>query len=100
MVADAVQANLRAADAPRAPGHVCNVAAGRRTSLNELLDEIRELTGSSIQAHYGPAREGDVRDSLASLTRTRELLGYEPAIELHEGLRRTVDYFAKLGDPK
>ena len=96
MVDDAVQANLRAADAPTAAGHVCNVAAGRRTSLNELLDHIRELTGSGVEADYGPAREGDVRDSLASLERTRALLGYEPEVELREGLRRTVEHFVAL----
>ncbi len=96
MVADAVQANLRAADAPSASGHVCNVAAGRRTSLNQLLDHIRELTGSSVEAEYGPPREGDVRDSLASLDHTRKLLGYEPQVDLREGLRRTVEYFVNL----
>jgi len=93
MVADAVRANLLAADAARASGQVCNVAAGRRTSLNQLLREIRELTGAQQAAVYGPAREGDVRDSLASLERSRELLGYEPTIELREGLRRTVEWF-------
>ena len=96
MVADAVQANLRAADAPDAPGHVCNVAAGRRISLNQLMDQIRELTGSSVEAHHGPPREGDVRDSLASLDRARALLGYEPSVDVREGLRRTVDYFVNL----
>jgi UDP-glucose 4-epimerase len=96
MVADAVQANLRAADAPSAPGSVCNVAAGRRTSLNQLLDHIRELTGSGVEADYGPPRDGDVRDSLASLDRARELLGYEPEVDLREGLRRTVEHFVSL----
>jgi nucleoside-diphosphate-sugar epimerase len=96
MVADAVQANLRAADAPSAPGHVCNVAAGRRTSLNQLLQHIRELTGSRVEADYGPPREGDVRDSLASLDRARELLDYEPEVDLREGLRRTVEHFVSL----
>lgn len=93
MVADAVRANLLAADAPGASGSVCNVAAGRRTSLNELLQHIRELTDAKVEAVHGPAREGDVRDSLASLERSRELLGYEPTVELREGLRRTVDWF-------
>jgi UDP-N-acetylglucosamine/UDP-N-acetyl-alpha-D-glucosaminouronate 4-epimerase len=93
MVADAVRANLLAADAPRATGSVCNVAAGRRTSLNELLSQIRDLTGADVEPVYGPAREGDVRDSLASLERARELLGYRPGVDLREGLRRTVDWF-------
>jgi nucleoside-diphosphate-sugar epimerase len=93
MVADAVAANVLAADAPDAPGQVCNVAAGRRTSLNQLVDLIRDLTGASVEARYGPARAGDVRDSLACLERSRSVLGYEPAVDLREGLARTVEYF-------
>ena len=96
MVADAVQANVLAADAPEAPGQVCNVAAGRRTSLNELMEHIRELTGASVDAVHGPPREGDVRDSLACLERSRAVLGYEPAVDLRDGLARTVEYFRSL----
>jgi nucleoside-diphosphate-sugar epimerase len=69
MVADAVRANLLAADAPGASVYVCNVAAGRRASLTELLQNIRELTGANVEAVHGPARAGDVRGSLASLDR-------------------------------
>jgi nucleoside-diphosphate-sugar epimerase len=93
MVYDAVQANLLAADAPRASGSVCNVAAGTRTSLNELFAAIRAETGASAPARYAPPREGDVRDSLASLERSRELLGYEPRVALREGLRITIESF-------
>lgn len=94
MVYDAVRANLLAADAPRASGAVCNVAAGVRTSLNQLFAAIREQTGSSAKPVYAPPREGDVRDSLASLERARELLGYEPRVALREGLRITIESFA------
>jgi nucleoside-diphosphate-sugar epimerase len=93
-VADAVAANLRAADAERAPGEVVNVAGGRRVSLNELLREIGSLTGASVLARYLPARPGDVRDSLADLSRARELLGYEPEVDLRSGLRRTIEHLA------
>jgi nucleoside-diphosphate-sugar epimerase len=93
-VGDAVAANLLAADAERAPGEVFNVAGGRRISLNELLREIRSLTGAKVEARYQPARPGDVRDSLADLSRARELLGYEPEVELRSGLRRTVEHLA------
>lgn len=95
MVADAVNANVLAADAPEASGAVCNVAAGSRISLNELLGNIRDLTGTSVEVRYEPAREGDVRDSLASLDLARKLLGYEPAVDLREGLRRTVAHFER-----
>jgi nucleoside-diphosphate-sugar epimerase len=89
---DAVAANLLAADAPRAPGEVMNVAGGRRVSLNQLLREIRELTHAQVEARYQPARPGDVRDSLADLSRARELLGYEPQVDLRTGLARTIEF--------
>jgi UDP-glucose 4-epimerase len=91
-VADAVAANLLAADAPRAAGEVVNVAGGRRVSLNALLGELQELTGARIPARHEPARRGDVRDSLADLGRARELLGYAPRVDLRTGLARTVSF--------
>jgi len=91
-VGDAVAANLLAADAEKAPGEVINVAGGRRVSLNQLLDELRSITGSSILARHEAARAGDVRDSLASLDRARDLLGYAPRVELRTGLGQVVEH--------
>jgi nucleoside-diphosphate-sugar epimerase len=90
-VGDAVAANLLAADAPRAPGEVMNVAGGRRVSLNQLLREICELTHAKVEPRYQAARPGDVRDSLADLLLARELLGYEPQVDLRTGLARTIE---------
>jgi nucleoside-diphosphate-sugar epimerase len=95
-VGDAVAANLLAADAPRAAGEVMNVAGGRRVSLNQLLREIRDLTHAQVEARYQPARPGDVRDSLADLSRARELLGFEPQVDLRTGLARTIDALGQL----
>jgi UDP-glucose 4-epimerase len=100
-VQDAVRANLLAADAARASGAVINIATGRRISLNELWRAIREITGALVPARHAPAREGDVRDSVADIARARELLGFEPAVDLREGLRRTAESFnqkAATGD--
>jgi UDP-glucose 4-epimerase len=101
-VEDAVRANLLAASAPKAPGQVVNVAGGRRESLRALLAVIRDLTGARVAAVHAPARPGDVRDSQADLTRARELLGYQPAVSLREGLRRTIESFRSggAGEPK
>jgi UDP-glucose 4-epimerase len=76
---------------------VCNVASGRRTRLNELLDLVREHTGAEVEARYDPPRPGDVRDSVACLDRARDLLGYAPGVDLDEGLRRTVESFGAKG---
>jgi UDP-glucose 4-epimerase len=94
-VQDAVRANLLAADAPRASGAVINIATGRRISLNELWRTIREITGVTAAARHAPARPGDVRDSVADLARARDLLGFEPAVPLREGLRSTADSFSQ-----
>ena len=90
-VGDAVQANLLAADAKRASGHVMNVGGGARTSLNLLLETIRQITGTKLPAIHEPARAGDVRDSLAALDRARDLLGYVPGTSLRQGLERTLE---------
>jgi nucleoside-diphosphate-sugar epimerase len=94
-VANVVDANLRACVAPaeKVAGRVFNVGTGTRSSLNLLWSQIRELTGSSSAAQYAPSRVGDVRDSLASLEKAREGLGYSPAVSFAEGLAATVQAF-------
>jgi len=92
-VGDAVEANVLASRAPSAKGAVINVAGGRRTSLNQLLATIRRQTGARVEAVHEQARVGDVRHSLASLDRARELLGYAPAVGLELGLERTIESF-------
>lgn len=88
-----VQANLLACDAPVASGKVINVGTGSRFSLNQTLQLLREFTGHTLEAKYEPAREGDIRDSQADLTLSRELLKYEPTVDFPEGLRRTFDWY-------
>jgi len=90
-VADTVRANLLAADAPTAVGHVINVAGGRRISLNELLVALQQITDSKVPAIHGPSRVGDVRHSLADVGRARTLLGFAPQVSLADGLRHTVE---------
>jgi len=93
-VANVVDANLLAAQAPpRASGTVTNVGAGEQTSLLELLDLIRDVTGRDLVHTCRPARVGDVRDSVASLERAGRVLGYRPTVSLREGLHRTWEWF-------
>jgi nucleoside-diphosphate-sugar epimerase len=89
-VENVVDANLLAMDADVAPGRVYNVACGQAVTLNQLFAELRELVDSDLEPVYAPPRAGDVRHSLADLTRTRQDLGYEPSVELREGLGRSV----------
>ncbi len=93
-VANAVDANLRAAESTRAVGQVINVANGERTTLNELLAQLKQITGRGVvPTDYREARTGDVRHSLADITRARDLLGYEPRVSLEEGLTATLDWW-------
>jgi UDP-glucose 4-epimerase len=91
-VDNVVEGNVRAMEADeRAAGGVYNIACGTRVSLNELLQTLRELTGSDVQAEHAPARTGDVRHSLADVSRAQIDLGYRAQVGLREGLRRTLD---------
>jgi nucleoside-diphosphate-sugar epimerase len=91
-VANVVDGVLRACEAPKAAGEVINVATGGRISLNELLRVMNGICGTSIEAIYGPARAGDVRDSQADITKAKTLLGYTPLVGLEEGLRNTLEW--------
>jgi len=94
-VDNVVDANLRAAFGPKdsVNGWVTNVGAGSRTSLNALLGLVEEATGRRVAREHRPPRAGDVRDSQASLDRATRVLGYVPAVDLKEGLRRTWEWF-------
>ena len=88
-----VQATLLACEAPAASGRVCNVGTGERISLNQTLELLREISGNRLEAKYDPPREGDIRDSQADIRLARELLGYLPAVNFSDGLRRTCDWY-------
>jgi nucleoside-diphosphate-sugar epimerase len=93
-----VNANLLAAGAPaeRASGWPVNIGAAARTSLLELLEVVREVSGRPVVAQHHPPRAGDVRDSLASVERARQLLGYQPQVTLREGMLRTWEWFDSM----
>ena len=98
-VHNVVEANVLAMDAVGVAGRVFNVAYGRRTTLNQRLEELRELLGTDVQAEYVAPRSGDVPHSLADCSRAREALGYEPGVDLREGLRRTIEHYRDQGVP-
>jgi len=93
-IENVVLANLSAAEAPNAAGKVINVANGERITLNQLLSELKDLTGKqNVTAEYLEPRIGDVRHSLADISLARQLLGYESKVDLREGLQRTIDWW-------
>jgi nucleoside-diphosphate-sugar epimerase len=94
-VADAVQANLRAALAPKsACGTAYNVGAGARTTVGELARLVIEHAGAAIDPKHEAPRPGDIRHSLADIDRARRALGYDPRTAVRDGLARTAPSFA------
>jgi len=97
-VDNAVHANLLAGAAgDRLDGVVCNVACGRRVSINELYRRMAELFGRpDASPAYAPERVGDVKHSLASIDRAKRVMGYEPLVAFEEGLAATVAWYGEL----
>ena len=98
-VENVARANFAAIERPEAAGSVYNIGCATRVSINDLWRVMAELSGSALEPHYAPARSGDVPHSLADIGRARKDLGYEPAVDLREGLRRTLSYYGILHDP-
>ena len=96
-VSNAVLANDLAlfTDNKNAVNQIYNIACGEQTTLNELLEMIKELAGSDLVPKYGPARQGDVKHSLADITKAMTLLGYTPSVSIREGLKRTFEWYRK-----
>jgi UDP-glucose 4-epimerase len=95
-VSNVVDANLRAAETATGVGRVINVANGERTTLNELLETLKRITGKTeVEPEYREPRVGDVLHSLADITLAREHLGYEPQVGLEEGLRKTMEWWSQ-----
>lgn len=94
-VANVVDGVLRAATAPEASGQAINVATGGRVSLLELLSTLNRVMGTAAEPEFGPARQGDVKDSQAAIEKAHELLGYTPSVGFEDGLRHTVAWFVE-----
>jgi nucleoside-diphosphate-sugar epimerase len=94
-VANIVDANLRAIEAPDAPGKMINVGVGAQITLNQLLAQIQKIAGTDLKPIYEPPRAGDIRHSLADIRRAENLLGYLPTVDLAGGLRYTIDWYSE-----
>ncbi len=94
-----VQGNLLACAAPAAVGETINLAAGGRVVLNDLVAQLNGILGSDLAPIHAPERPGDILHSQADISKARALLGYEPAIDFSEGLRRTVDWYRANAAP-
>jgi UDP-N-acetylglucosamine 4-epimerase len=96
-VDNAVQANLLAlfATEPEALNQVYNIACGEQTTLNDMYAHLQQTAGVRVPPVYGPARTGDVRHSLADISKATRLLGYHPQVDIRTGLERAFQWYAK-----
>jgi nucleoside-diphosphate-sugar epimerase len=92
-VGDVTALCSKAAAAPGVAGKMYNAGNGNRYSLNYVWDLLQMIEGISLPAHYGPPREGDVRDSQSDTTAARRDLDHNPQYSLEEGLRRTLAWY-------
>jgi UDP-N-acetylglucosamine 4-epimerase len=94
-VANAVHANECAlfTQNAKAVNEVYNVAIGERTSLNQLFEMIKEVAGSDLAPKYGPERRGDVKHSLADISKAKELMTYHPSVSIKQGLKTTFEWY-------
>ena len=96
-VEDVVQANLLAmfTEDASAVNQVYNIAKGEQTTLNELFGILKTISGKDIRPVHGPERNGDIKHSLADISKARKLLGYDPSTSPADGLKKTFDWYKK-----
>jgi UDP-glucose 4-epimerase len=99
-IQNVVHGNLLASEAPaeRVSGQVFNVATGKRVTLNQTVEILRRATGYTGEVRYAAERSGDVKHSLADISRAREGFGYEPLVDFREGIERTVAWYKTVAD--
>jgi UDP-glucose 4-epimerase len=92
-VSNVVEGNIRAATTPNMAGEVFNLACGERFTLLDLVKEINTILGTSIEPVLGEPRPGDIKHSLADISRAKATLGFEPVTRFVDGLRATAEWF-------
>lgn len=95
-VADVVQANLLAMEAPQASGRSFNVGCGRAIDLLTVMNELNSLLGTNVGAIHEPPRPGDIKHSRADISLAQQVLRYQPSISFEEGLRRSIDFYRSI----
>ena len=95
-IENVVQANLLAMSAEHLHGEAINIACGKRISLNQLVNVLKEILGAKQSPIHQEPRQGDVKHSLADIRKGKEILNYEPKIGIEVGLKKTVEFFKKI----
>ncbi|MBI5376804.1 MAG: SDR family oxidoreductase [Candidatus Schekmanbacteria bacterium] len=94
-VKNVVNANIAASERQGISGSLINVACGKRITLNELIDELNIILGTNLQPLYFEPRAGDIKHSLADITRANKFLDYSPEVSFSDGLNKTVEWYRR-----
>ncbi|MEJ2705566.1 MAG: SDR family oxidoreductase [Sedimentisphaerales bacterium] len=88
-----VHANLLAARAKQTKGEVINVACGQAITVNQIIAMINKTVGKQVKPTYEAARAGDVKHSLADITKAQELIDFNPIVSFDEGLQKAIEWY-------
>ena len=88
-----VHANLLAARAQQTQGEVINIACGQVVTVNAIIDMINEIVGKQVKPVYADERPGDVKHSLADITRAKNVIGFHPVVSFEEGLQKAIKWY-------
>jgi UDP-glucose 4-epimerase len=89
-----IDANLKACLASKeVAGEVMNIATGYEISLDQLVEKINKILDTDIKPTYKESRKGDIKHSLADISKAKKLLGYEPLVNFDEGLKKTIEFY-------
>lgn len=91
-----IDCNIKLIDSDKADGKVLNIGEGKRTNINEIVDYLKEIIDSSSEIRYVEAQKGDAKHTLANIDLAKKLIGYEPKIDISEGLRKFVLWFKEF----
>jgi nucleoside-diphosphate-sugar epimerase len=93
-VDNVTNANWLAANTEGTSGQAANISTATSVTVNQVVNEIRVLLGKeNIAPQYSPPRPGDIKHSLADITRARQIIGYEPAISFQQGIRQAINWY-------
>jgi len=96
-IGDIVAMNMRLLDTNRADGTVMNIGSGNRIGANDLTKNLKGIIGSSSEVNYAETQRGDAKHTLADVWLAKELIGYEPSVDIEEGLKRFVEWYREFG---
>lgn len=96
-IENVVEANLLALYSEKGVGYALNIASGKQTSLNELVEKLSIIAGYKIEPIYEKERKGDIKHSYADISNAKKLINYSPKVDLEQGLKITYEWFKQRG---